>query len=219
VAGTRHLAETSLAAHVGRFVHVSTMSVYGEPQPNGLTEESPLDAGSAHPYVATKARAELALREVSARGLPSVVLRPGAICSVVNSRWGDKLIARLRDDGWPEARHPGDVIPWVHTDDLAEMTWLAATHPAAEGRTYLAVDRCVAIGDYFGPIIAAVGGAITLPDREPVVSQCRIGRIRDELGYRPRRTFEQTLQTLVELAAASPAPGRWAASRGGSRPT
>ncbi len=205
VAGTRYLAETSLAAEVGRFVHMSTMSVHGNPQPDGLTEESPLEPDSAHTYVATKARAELVLGQVSSRGLPVAVLRPGAICSVARSQWGDELVGRLRTQGWPQAWHPGDVIPWVHTDDLAEMTWLAATHPDAAGQTYLAVDRCVVIGDYFGPILTALGGEIAPPDRQPAISRCRIGRIRDELGYRPRRTFEQTLATLVELAIPDPA--------------
>ena len=201
VAGTRHMAQASLAADVRRFVHVSTMSVHGSPQPDGLTEDSPLDEHSDHAYVVTKARAELALREVSACGLATTVLRPGAICAVTNSQWGDELVARLRNQGWPQAWHPGDIIPWVHTDDLAEMTWLAATHPAAAGRTYIAVDRCVSIGDYFGPIAAALGRTITAPDREPALSRCVTGKISGELGYSPRRTFEHTLRALVEQAS------------------
>jgi nucleoside-diphosphate-sugar epimerase len=201
--GTRHLAEAALAAGVGRFVHISTMSVHGHPQPDGLTEGSPLALESSVPYVATKARAELVLAEISARGLEAVVLRPGAICATVNSSWGDELVGRLRDQGWPQTWHPGDVIPWGHADDLAEMTWLAATHPDAGGQTYLAVDRCVAIGDYFWPIIAALGGAISPPDREPALSRCVIGKIGRELGYSPRRTFEHTLQELVDQATAS----------------
>jgi hypothetical protein len=59
------------------------------------------------------------------------------------------------------------VIPWVHTSDLAEMTWLAATHPAAESETFLAGDRCVPIRDYFVPIMTALGQTFTAPDRTP----------------------------------------------------
>jgi len=171
VEGTRQLARVALAAGVRRFVHISTMSVHGDPQPDGLEEDSPLATGDAHPYVAAKAAAEAALDTVRSRGLPTVVLRPGAICSLLNSRWGDELVARLRQSGWPAAYHPGDVIPWVHTSDLAEMTWLAATHPAAEGEVFLAVDRCVAIRDYFVPIMTALGQPFTAPDRDPVLSR------------------------------------------------
>jgi dihydroflavonol-4-reductase len=110
------------------------------------------------------------------------------------------LVARLRDGGWPDKWHPDDVIPWVHTEDLAEMTWLAATLPAAAGQTFLAVDRNVAIGDYFTPIITTLGHAVTPPDREPVPSRCRIGKIHAVLGYLPQRTFEQTLKQLLAMA-------------------
>lgn len=205
--GTRWLAQASLDAGVSRFVQVSTMSVHGDPQPDGLDEDSPLAlADTRSAYVATKARAELALAEVRARGLAAVILRPGAICSARNSKWGDILITRLRDPDWRDRWHPDDVIPWVHTDDLAEMTWLAATHPAAVGQTFLAVDANIAIRDYFIPIMTAMRlQGITPPDRAPFLSRCRIGKIRTVLGYRPQRTFEQTLEELTELAAAVPA--------------
>jgi nucleoside-diphosphate-sugar epimerase len=206
VEGTRQLAQAALAAGARRFVHISTMSVHGDPQPDGLAEDSPPATGAAHPYVATKAAAEAALDTVRSQGLPTVILRPGAICSLVNSQWGDELVARLRQSGWPAAYHPGDVIPWVHTRDLAEMTWLAATHPAAGGEIFLAVDRCVAIRDYFVPIMTALGQTFTAPDRDPVVSRCRIGKIRTVLGYFPRRTFGQTIAGLAALARSMPAP-------------
>lgn len=88
----------------------------------------------------------------------------------------------------------------MHTRDLAEMTWLAATHPAAEGEVFLAVDRSVPICDYFVPIMTALGQTFTAPARDPVVSRCRIGKIRTVLGYLPQRTFGQTIAELTALA-------------------
>ena len=208
VEGTWQLAQAALAAGARRFVHISTMSVHGDAQPDGLAEDSPLATGAAHPYVATKAAAEAALDAVRSRGLPTVILRLGAICSLANSQWGDELVAGLRQSGWPAAYHPGDVIPWVHTRDLAEMTWLAATDPAAEGQIFLAVDRSVPIRDYFVPIMAALGQTFTAPDRDPVVSRCRIGKIRTVLRYLPRRAFGQTIAELTALARSRPAQER-----------
>jgi nucleoside-diphosphate-sugar epimerase len=98
------------------------------------------------------------------------------------------------------------VIPWVHTDDLAEMTWLAATHRDAAHATFLAVDENVALRDYFNPILAALGEPeLTSPGRPPHVSRCRPGKIRTALGYQPGHTFGQTLGQLVELAAITSA--------------
>lgn len=130
------------------------------------------------------------------------------LAEAVNSQWGDELVARLRQSGWPAAYHPGDVIPWEHTGDLAEMTWLAATYPAAQGEIFLAVDQCVPIRDYFVPIMTALGQSFTAPDRDPVVSRCRIGKIRAVLGYLPQRTFGQTIAELTALARSHPAQER-----------
>ena len=203
VDGTARLAAAATTAGVRRFVHISTMSVHGIPQPDGLGEESPLDPDSEHPYVATKARAELALAAARERGLDCVILRPGAICTVRHSQWGDEMIERIRSGGWPANWHPDDVIPWGRTEDLAAMTWLAVTHPCAAGQTLIAADRNVAIRDYLVPLAEAVGRPAVAPDRAPNVSRCRIGRISRVLGYAPRHTFEQTLSELLELATSA----------------
>jgi len=87
------------------------------------------------------------------------------------------------------------------------MTWLAATHPAAAGQVFLAVDRDVGLGEYFVPLMAALGQPVTPPAREPVRSRCRIGKIRAVLGYRPRQTIEQTLTQLLVLARQQCHPG------------
>jgi nucleoside-diphosphate-sugar epimerase len=199
VDGSRALAEAALAAGVERFVNISSMSVYGEPLPDGMDEDTPMRPDSDHPYVATKARAELALREVQARGLPTVMLRAGAISSPLRSAWGDVIIARIRANGWPARLHPQDVIPWVHTDDLAEMTYLAATHPAAPGHAFVAVDQNALVADLHGRIAEAMGCEITPPDRPPRISRTRIGKIREVLGYSPRHTLEHTVATLVGI--------------------
>jgi nucleoside-diphosphate-sugar epimerase len=154
----------------------------------------------------TKAQAERALSPLRSQGLEVVVLRPGAICAASNSRWGDMLVARLADSGWPGDRHPGDIIPWVHAGDLAQMTWLAATRPAAAGQIFLAVDANVPLSDYFVPLAAALGQPVTPPARKPIRSRCHIGKIRSVLRYRPQRTFEHTLAQLLALASRPAAP-------------
>jgi nucleoside-diphosphate-sugar epimerase len=219
VDGTRLLADAARAQGVGRFVHISTMSVHGEPQPDGLSENSPLALGEQmSAYVATKARAEAALSQLCDAEFAVTVLRPGAICSLRSSHWGDRLIHRLAKDGWPSHRHPDDVIPWVHTEDLAEMVALCATEAAAANNVYLAVDANVSIGEMFVPICEALGVPIQAPARAPVISRCRIGKIRRDLGYSPRHDFEETVAELVAYASAlrSSVTGRPAGSPAGS---
>lgn len=205
VDGTRLLAEAALRGGIRRFVHISTISAHGEPQPDGLTEDSPLAPEHPDiPYVATKARAELALDKVREQGLETVVLRPGAICSATRSQWGDEMVERIRTRGWPEAFHRGDIMPWIHSDDLAAMTVLATQHPNAANQAFLAVDRNVEIESYLVPVAAALGVAVETPQRAPDRPLCQIGKANRELGYRPRHSVEGTVEELLAIALRPP---------------
>jgi nucleoside-diphosphate-sugar epimerase len=200
VEGTRALAEEALRARVDRFVQISTVSVHGEPLPPRVTEETSLTPSDPEPYCATKSQAELALKEVERRGLPLVILRPGMITHWVRSQWGSEMVERIRVRGWPKAFHPDDVMPWVHSENLAEMAWLSLTHPRAPGEAFLAVDRDVSFRDFYGPIAEALGRPVEIPDRAPNVTSTHIGKIADRLGYRAVHGFEETEEQLTDLA-------------------
>jgi nucleoside-diphosphate-sugar epimerase len=202
VEGTRALATRALKARVKRFVHISTVSVHGNDLPRYVDEETPLVAADPEPCCVTKAQAEVALGEIRALGLETVVLRPGMITHVARSQWGNEMVERMRSNGWYKEFHPDDIMPWVHTLNLAEMTWLALTHPDAADETFLAVDRNVSLREFYGPIAEALGRPVLTPDRAPQVSECRVGKIASKLGYRPVRTFEETVEALVSLARA-----------------
>jgi len=200
VDGTREMAERSLDAGVRRFVHISTVSVYGEPVPPNVDEESPLATKDPEPYCATKALAELELAKLRGRGLPVTILRPGMITHWVRSQWGDEMVERIRAKGWPAFLHPDDIMPWVHTENLAEMVQIALTHPSVPNEAFLAVDRNVRIRACYGQVAAALGRPVTTPPRAPNDSTVRLGRIGARLGYRPVHSFEETVAQLVELA-------------------
>jgi len=204
VDGTRTLATVAQEAGVRRFVHISTVSVHGDPLPARVDEATALATTDPQPYCATKALAELALKEVRARGLETVVLRPGMITHWVRSQWGDEMVARIRTRGWLDDLHPGDQMPWVHTLNLAEMTWLALTHPRAVNETFLAVDQNVTMNEFYGPIAQALGQTVKTPERAAIVSVCEVGKIASKLGYRPVHTFRETMDHLLALAKAPP---------------
>jgi len=204
VDGTREMAERSLAAGVQRFVQISTVSVYGEPVPPNVDEDSSLATQDPEPYCATKALAEVELAKVRARGLTVAVLRPGMITHWVRSQWGDEMVERIRAKGWPESLHPDDIMPWVHSENLAEMVWLALTHPSVPNEAFIAVDRNVPIRACYGDVAAALGRPLVPPKRSPYDSTVRLGKLGARLGYKPIRSFEETVARLVELAKAPP---------------
>ena len=81
VEGTRIVMEACLAAGVPRVVHTSSVAAIGIPR-NGrpADENATFDAFSAtFAYADSKHRAETAVLQAVARGLPAVIVNPGAV--------------------------------------------------------------------------------------------------------------------------------------------
>ena len=137
VEGTRNIALAAANALVERFVHVSSMAVYGYALDHDATEYTPMVPRSHDPYAETKANAERALQKVSGdTGLVYSVIRPGMIYGPGSAMWTERLfrLARLRPmpfvgDGRGRA-HP------VYVDDVIDMMVVLAQHAAARNEAF-----------------------------------------------------------------------------------
>jgi dihydroflavonol-4-reductase len=77
-AGTQNMLEAAANAGIERFIHISSIAVIGQPDPLNVIDETyppqPVD-----PYQQSKLRGEqIATQYYQERGLPLVILRPGA---------------------------------------------------------------------------------------------------------------------------------------------
>lgn len=79
VDGTRVVAEAAARAGVERFVHISSMAVHGQVAAPTLDERMPLVDPRTDSYAGDKRRAEDAVQEFIAAGLPAVILRPARV--------------------------------------------------------------------------------------------------------------------------------------------
>jgi nucleoside-diphosphate-sugar epimerase len=165
-----------------------------------MDEASELAYGHSNVYVSTKCESEKIVQAAATNGLPIVILRPGVISAEYNSHWGDKLVAKI--DAAEEVTwiHPDDLTPWVHADNLAEMCILAATHPAACNQVYNAVDGNYREDEFTARIARAMDKTLKIPGGNPIRMAYRHNKIRDELGYRPVVTFEETVAHLENQA-------------------
>ncbi len=78
VLGTINVAEAAATAGVERFVHISTIAVVGNPAPGHIIDETH-PAHPADPYQRSKLAGEHVIqRYIFERGLPAIILRPGA---------------------------------------------------------------------------------------------------------------------------------------------
>jgi len=196
-----------------RFLHVSTDEVYGTLGASGqFTEETPYAPNS--PYAASKASADHLVRAYwHTYGLPVVITN----CS---NNYGpyqfpEKLIPLMilnAVDGRPLPIYGdgGNVRDWLHVEDHCAGLLLAlATGRIGEKynigggneRTNLEiVDRICDAVDELHPARASRRALKTfVPDRPGHDRRYAIdaGRIRRELGWAPRHTFESGLRETV----------------------
>jgi nucleoside-diphosphate-sugar epimerase len=165
VGGTERLLEAASRAGVRRFVHTSTVGVHGDVREPPADERAPIAPGDI--YQETKAEAEArAFAFHRERGLPVVVVRPGAIYGPGERRLLKlfRAIARGRYAIVGSGRafyHP------VYIDDLLDGYLRALEHPAAVGEAFIVAGPHYVSQRELAATIARHTGGRVLPFRIP----------------------------------------------------
>jgi nucleoside-diphosphate-sugar epimerase len=117
VDGTRTLLEGAREAGVKRFVHLSTVDVYGIPTGN-IDEKHPLTV-TGRAYGDSKIEAERACQEAAKKGVPVTILRPTLVHGPFSATWTIAYAERLQKRPWliAEADAQG-TCNLVYVDDL-----------------------------------------------------------------------------------------------------
>ena len=222
VAGTRALARAA-AGRVGRWVQVSSASVYGAGRSGTITEVSPLRPDSL--YGRTKAESEDVVRSAAlAGGFEAVVLRPSNIFGGgISSTALFRLFAMIERGWFFFVGGPGVIMSWIPVENVAAALLACGTHSAAAGRTFnVSEDMPI---EQFAAIIAEELGARVPISRLPEaplralasllgwlpgmpLTQARLNaltarakyssdRLPRDLAYRPVRPLEEALRELA----------------------
>ena len=166
--GTKNLLEASLRRGVSRFVHISTMAVYGD-TPGVIDESTPIQYTRSE-YGDTKIEGEKLCNEYQQQGLPVTILRPGIVYGPFSESWTVEPATRLKSRRWhvPEEYASG-TCNLIYIDDLVSLVLLALTRPTAPGQTFNAngSDRLTWY-DYF----SLLNSELALP------SLAHVGRLR-----------------------------------------
>lgn len=133
--GALRLVDAAARAGARRFVHLSSVGVYGVPKHSGLVSES-FPRAPRNAYEASKDAGERAVRErCAALELTCVVLQPSNVVGVVPGRSYPLLgLARMVGRGW--FRHVGRGNAWsnyVPVEDVAAALVTAAIGEATDG--------------------------------------------------------------------------------------
>lgn len=134
--GTVNIAAAAVAEGVRRFIHMSSVSVYGR-VPDVVLDEDARLRKIGDPYGDTKIDAELALGALSLRGkLDLTMVRPTVIYGPGDDKFLPKLVANLRAGGVRIIGAGDNTVDLVHVADAADFVALLLVRPEAIGRTY-----------------------------------------------------------------------------------
>lgn len=200
VTGVDNIAKIALKAGVKKFIHISTLSVYGEPTEGFIDETTLIVQKHREVYVNTKSQSEQILNKYIKNGLDVIILRPGAICAEENSYWGDRQINRMLKTDIVDWVHPEDIVPWIHADNLVEMILLVLSK-GVSNQVYNAIDGNFPEEEFRVRLIRALGKKFKIPNRlieRPFYSNTKI----KEIGYQSIKTFDQTVSNLEALAVS-----------------
>ncbi len=206
VVGTQVLLDAARERGVERFVHVSTDEVYGSLGDTGFfTEDTPLAPNS--PYSSSKAGSDLLVRAaVHTHGFPACITR----CS---NNYGplqfpEKLIPLMISKALAGEKLPvyGDgmnVRDWLYVEDHCEAI-LRVLEAGQTGEVYnIGGNNEFPNIEIVKRILAAVGKSDDLityvkdrpgHDRRYAIDA---SKIKNELGWEPRFTFEQALPLTI----------------------
>jgi nucleoside-diphosphate-sugar epimerase len=162
VEALRLLLDAACAAHVDRFVHVSSLGVYEGRDHYGTDESVPPAANSLDAYTRSKTEAEALVQEYHRqKGLRTTIIRPGFIYGERDRTVLPKLIFNLRRGTFAYFGSGNQALNCIYAKNLVHGIFLAAENPAA-------------IGEIFN-----------VTDGEPVTKRQFVSRVAELAGLKP----------------------------------
>ncbi|MBI3951718.1 MAG: NAD-dependent epimerase/dehydratase family protein [Acidobacteria bacterium] len=161
--GTERMLEAARLSGVKKFIHVSTIGIYGLLQKTPATEDHPKNP--LRPYAVAKLAAEEKVWEYyRTHGLKSVALRPTAIVGERDRTITKRLVALARRKVVPVIDRGKAGVSFVDVRDLTRAMILASECENAVGKAYNVQGFSAPIRDVVQFFIRAVGSRARIID-------------------------------------------------------
>jgi len=157
VEGTRHVASVARDAGVRRFVHLSSVMVYGFDFPRFVSEAGPF-RGEGNPYCQTKIESEEALRALHRPGsFETIVIRPGDVYGPGSVPWVIRPVELMKRGLFMLIDGGRGIMNHVHVDNLIDGIF-AALDRDVTGEAFNLTDGAeTSFREYFTRLGALVG--------------------------------------------------------------
>jgi nucleoside-diphosphate-sugar epimerase len=158
VEGTRVVAEAARAAGVRRFVHLSSVMVYGFDYPDGVSEDGPLD-GADNPYCITKIESEAVVADLHDPGTFDVfTIRPGDVYGPGSIPWVVRPYEAMAAGMWVDIG--GELEPLINhvfVDNLLDGIEVVLD-AGASGEPFVVTDRQrTTTAEFYAHLLAEAG--------------------------------------------------------------
>lgn len=149
VAGTENLLRASVAAGVRRFVHLSSVAVFGLTAAGEVDDRSPVNH-SGDPYCDTKVDSEeIVLRFHREGRLAVTVLRPSVVYGPGSTHWTVIPLKRIKKGKMFLFGGGRATLNYVYIDNLVDAILLATEDDRALGKTFIVNDGTTTWRQYF----------------------------------------------------------------------
>jgi len=157
IEGTENLLKASLRTGVRRFVHLSTIDVYGGREGN-VDETLPFKYTGSE-YGDSKIDAEKLCWKYSGKGLSLVVLRPTVVYGPHCKLWITKFAERLQSGNWGVLKDLGEgLCNLVYVRDLVNAISLSLDSRNAAGQAFnINGSEVITWNEYFRRLNGALG--------------------------------------------------------------
>jgi nucleoside-diphosphate-sugar epimerase len=136
VDGTRNVLKQAVKAGVIRFIHMSSISVYGRVPDIRITEEQPYKK-IQDPYGDTKITAEQLVKKFAEKHrIDLTILRPTAVYGEGDSKFLPGLVQNLNTGKFRMIGDGNHSVDLVHVRDVAESVYLVLHNQESIGQAY-----------------------------------------------------------------------------------
>jgi nucleoside-diphosphate-sugar epimerase len=204
VLGTQRVLQAAVAAGVRRFVFLSSITVWGDDFPDGVTESDP-PVIQGRPYADSKIAGEAVVLAAHAAGLIDVtVVRPGDVYGPGSRPWVLIPLAVIRAGRAVLPDGGRGIFTPVYFDDLVDGVVLAACLDAGRGHVFtITAGHGVSNAEYFGRLAAMVGGRVrTVPRGAGIALVAAVGAAERALG-RPSELSTATARMMLRRGTYS----------------
>ena len=183
VLGTKHALDAAIAGGARRFVHFSSVTVFGIDFPDGVDERYPVRPTGV-PYPDTKIASEQLVLQAHAEGrIEATIVRPGDVYGPRSRAWAVLPVELIKARRFVLPGGGRGIFSPVYVDDLVDGVTAAARSDAAAGQV-LTITQGTGVPnrEFFGHYADALGMRLpTLP--APLASAA--ARVAQAVGRDP----------------------------------